>query len=247
MNPIFPATPYTGPFLPAGWAATPVIPAQADPTARQYLETDNWLYNARARNWASYLSYIQNKKQFEEQRVLVLEQQWSQYYQHLAQLKAQDEERQRQEDEAQMETYLKEIEEERLWQDYTEALREQDADLREQAAEDKAEEWHQAAEDFAKKTGFETLHDAKDARRERRRVARQEKRRYLAASKQASSYINECFEKAKGPLEPEVSRAENYNADKPSRNFRYISADKRKGQKFQERRRFGSGWAKQHE
>jgi hypothetical protein len=246
MNPTttFPAMPYMGPFLHAGWAAAPVIPAHADPTVRQYFETDNWLYNARLRNWASYQSYIQNKKHFEEQRALVLQQQWQQYFEDLANFKAQEEERQRQDDEAQMEVYLKEIEEIRLKEAADEFFEEHEEALREKAAEDKAEEWHQAAEDFAKKTGFEAARDAKDARRERRRVARQEKRRYLAASKQASNYIEECFEKSKGP---EVSRAENYNADKPSRSVRYTSADKRKGQKFQARRQFGSGWAKQYE
>ncbi len=252
MNPTttFPAMPYMGPFLHAGWAAAPVIPAHADPTVRQYFETDNWLYNARLRNWASYQSYIQNKKHFEEQRALVLQQQWQQYFDNLAQLKAQEEERQRQrqEDEVQMETYLKEIEEVRLQQQAAdEFFEEHEEALREKAAEDDAEAWHQAAEDFAKSCRAETLRDAKDARRERRRVARQEKRRYLAASKRASDYIEECFEKAKGPLEPEVSRAENYNADKPSRRALYTSADKRKGQKFQARRQFGSGWAKQQQ
>jgi len=70
-------------------------------------------------------------------------------------------------------------------------------------------------------------------------------RRFAAASKLAGKYLDDCLDNTNNPIEGEVSRAENYNADKPSRNVRYIGADKRKGQLFQARRQFGSGWGKQ--
>ena len=228
MNPTFPATPYTG----------PVIATIDDPVSRQHLSYDSWLFNERTRNWAAYMSYMQQKQQ--ELRVRVLQQQYQNsmakfYEEQRKALEAQQQQRQKQQDQADMESYLKEIEEQRQQQDREAA--------QEKAAEEDAEEWYQSGEDFAKSCRAEAVREAKDARRERRRLARQDKRRFAAASK----YIEDCMDNTNNPLEGEVSRAENYNADKPSRNVRYIGADKRKGQKFQDRRRFGSGWGKRLE
>lgn len=228
MNPTFPATPYTG----------PVIATIDDPVSRQHLSYDSWLFNERTRNWAAYMSYMQQKQQ--ELRVRVLQQQYQNsmakfYEEQRKALEAQQQQRQKQQDQADMESYLKEIEEQRQQQDREAA--------QEKAAEEDAEEWYQSGEDFAKSCRAEARREAKDERRERRRLARQDKRRFAAANK----YIEDCLDNTNDPAEGEVSRAENYNADKLPRNVRYIGADKRKGQKFQARRQFGSGWGKRLE
>jgi hypothetical protein len=235
MNPNFPATPYPG----------TVIAAITDETARQYLDYDSWLYHERVRNWTAYASYVQQKKKQDDLRIRVLHQMYqnsmAQFYEYQRQaLEAQKQQQQEQEqDKADMESYLKEIEEQRQQQDREAAQ----ANLEQQNTEDDAEEWYRAGEEFARICRAEELREAKDARRERRRLARQDKRRYLAATKNAN--IEETHNE---PLEAEeVSRAENYNANKASRNVRYIGADKRKGQKFQARRQFGSGWGKRLE
>jgi hypothetical protein len=242
MNPTFPATPYTG----LG------ITNIDDPVSRQHLNYDNWLFNERTRNWAAYMSHMQQKQQ--ELRVRVLQMQYqnsmAKFYEEqlreqeqrkaleAQQLQEQQEERrQKQQDQADMESYLKEIEEQRQQQDREAA--------QEKAAEEEAQEWYQSGEDFAKSCRAEARREAKDERRERRRLARQDKRRFAAASKLAGKYLDDCLDNTNNPIEGEVSRAENYNADKPSRNVRYIGADKRKGQLFQARRQFGSGWGKQ--
>jgi hypothetical protein len=237
MNPTFPATPYTG----------PVIATIDDPVSRQHLSYDSWLFNERTRNWAAYMSHMQQKQQ--ELRVRVLQQQYqnsmAKFYEEqlreqqrlaLEAQQQQQEQRQKQQDQADMESYLKEIEEQRQQQDREAA--------QEKAAEEEAQEWYQSGEDFAKSCRAEALQERRAERRERRRLARKDARRFAAASKLAGKYLDDCLDNTNNPVEGEVSRAENYNADKPSRNVRYIGADKRKGQKFQARRQFGSGWGK---
>ncbi len=85
------------------------------------------------------------------------------------------------------------------------------------------------------------LQSRRNARRERQWETRRERRAFARAMKRGMININEASQ----PTEGEVSRADHYNADKPSRHALYVGADKRKGQKFQARRQFGSGWAKQ--
>lgn len=235
MNPTFPATSYTE-------STASVIAATADPIARQYLEYDNWLFNERTRNWSAYRSYLQYQKQQEDLRVRILKLQYersvAQFYDQLheqqrqkqeeqrlaleAQKAAQEQEQQKQQDEADMESYLKEIDEQhqQQWREL-------------EPEEDDPEEWRKATEDFAK--------SCRAARCERQRESRRERRAFARADKAFKNILNS----EQPPAEGEVSRAENYNADKPSRNVRTVGADKRKGQKFQARRKFGSGWAKQ--
>ncbi len=237
MNPNFPATPYTA----------SAIAAVADQTVRQYLGYDSWLYNERIRNWTAYQSYVQYKKAQEELRIRMFRQQYesnmARIREHLrwadeAQKAREEEQRQKEQDQADMESYLKEIEEQRQLQELEAYQAEQ-----EQMPEDDPEEWRKAAEDFAKSCRAEELQERRAARRERQREARRDRRAFARADKALGKLILNQSE----PVEDEVSRAENYNANKPSRSVRYVGADKRKGQKFQARRQFGSGWAKQLE
>lgn len=248
MNPTFPATSYTE-------STASVIAATADPIARQYLEYDNWLFNERTRNWSAYQSYTQYQKQQEDLRVRILklhyERSVAQFYEKLheqqkqaleAQKAAQEKEQrqqeqrrqreQQQQDEADMESYLKEIEEQhqQQWREL-------------EPEEDDPEEWRKAAEDFAASCRAEELQERRAARREHQRESRRERRAFARADKAFKNILNA----EQTPGEGEVSRAENYNADKPSRNVRNVGAGKRKSKKFQARRKFGSGWAKQLE
>jgi hypothetical protein len=236
MNPIFPTTAYT----------PTAIGTTSDPTIRQYLRYDSWLYNERVRNWTAYKSYVQFKKAQEDLRIRVLQQQYesnmARFYEHqrlvldAQQQQQQQEQQQQKEDEAAMDSYLKEIDEQRKLQEL-----EVFQDEQVQAPEDDPEEWNKAAEDFAKSCRAEELQERRHARRERQRESRRENRALARADKALGKLIQNHNE----PVEAEISRAENYNADKPSRSVRYVGADKRKGQRFQARRQFGSGWAKQ--
>ena len=76
--------------------------------------------------------------------------------------------------------------------------------------------------------------------RNRRKNNGRDRRKSSRTNKAGKSIIADSVE----PL-AEVPRSENYNANKPRYNDQFISSDKRKGQKFQARRKFGSGWAKQ--
>jgi hypothetical protein len=239
MNPTFPATPYP----------VTVIATIDDPVSRQHLSYDSWLFNERTRNWAAYMSYMQQKQQ--ELRIRVLQQQYqnnmAKFYEYQLReqqrqaLEAQQEEqRQKQQDQADMESYLKEIDEQHQ-QQAEENYKELCEFCCEQEAEDEAKLWYQAAEDFAKSCRAEALQERRAERRERQREARRDRRAFARADKALGKLVQDHTE----PVEAEVSRAENYNADKPSRTVRYVGAEKRKGQRFQARRQFGSGWAKQ--
>jgi hypothetical protein len=238
MNPTFPATPYTG----------PVIATIDDPVSRQHLSYDSWLFNERTRNWAAYMSHMQQKQQ--ELRIRVLQQQYQnsmakfyeqqlreqqlreQQRQALEAQQQQEEQRQKQQDQADMESYLKEIDEQH---------QQQAREAEEEAVEDDADAWYEAAEQFAKSCRAEALQERRAERRERQREVRRDRRAFARADKALGKLVQDHSE----PVEDEVSRAENYNADKPSRTVRYVGADKRKAQRFQARRQFGSGWAKQ--
>ena len=231
MNPNFPETPYP----------ITVIAAFTDQTVRQYLGYDSWLYSERVRNWTAYVSYVQYKQQQqqEELRIRVLQQQYQnsmakfyEYQLHEQRLALEAQQQQQQEheqQEAEMDSYLKEIDEQR--------------EAEEEPVEDDAEAWNEAAEQFAKSCRAEELQERRAARREHQRETRRDRRAFARADKALGKLVQNHTE----PVEAEVSRAENYNADKPSRTVRYVGADKRKGQRFQARRQFGSGWAKRLE
>jgi hypothetical protein len=233
MNPTFPATPYP----------VTVIAAFTDQTVRQYLGYDSWLYSERVRNWTAYVSYVQYKQQQqqEELRIRVLRQQYEinmakfyeyQLHEQRLALEAQKQQQEQEQQEAEMESYLKEIDEQH---------QQQAREAEEEAVEDDAEAWNEAAEQFAKSCRAEDLQERRAARREHQREVRRDRRAFARADKALGKLVLNHNE----PVEAEVSRAENYNADKPSRTVRYVGADKRKGQRFQARRQFGSGWAKQ--
>lgn len=234
MNPNFPATPYP----------VTVIAAFTDQTVRQYLGYDSWLYSERVRNWTAYVSYVQYKQQQQEElRIRVLQQQYQnsmakfyEYQLHEQRLALEAQQQQEQEQQqADMESYLKEIDEQH---------QQQQREAEEEAVvEDDAEAWYEAAEQFAKSCRAEELQERRAARREHQREARRDRRAFARADKALGKLVQNHTE----PVEAEVSRAENYNADKPSRTVRYVGADKRKGQRFQARRQFGSGWAKRLE
>jgi hypothetical protein len=223
MNSTFPATPYT---------AT-IIASISDAATRRYLEYDSWLYYERVHNWAEYISYVQYKKQQENDlRIRMLRQQYEismgQFYEHQRQmLQAQKAEKEQQDkDNADLESYLKEIDEQHQLQ----ALEAEQVIL-EQVTD---EEWNETAEKFSNHTSTRRERQCQ-SRRERRSIARQNKA------------IGKILLNANEPVDEELARSENYNADKPSHTVRYVGADKRKGQRFQARRQFGSGWAKQLE
>jgi hypothetical protein len=228
MNPTFPATPYP----------VTVIAAFTDQTVRQYLGYDSWLYSERVRNWTAYVSYVQYKQQQQQElRIRVLQQQYqnsmAKFYEYQRQaLEAQQQQHEQEQQEAEMDSYLKEIDEQH---------QQQAREVEEEAVEDDADAWYEAAEQFAKSCRAEDLQERRKARREHQREARRDRRAFARADKALSKLVQDHNE----PVEAEVSRAENYNADKPSRTVRYVGADKRKGQRFQARRQFGSGWAKQ--
>jgi hypothetical protein len=200
--------------------------------ARKYLDYDTWLNKERLRNWSAYTTYLQAAQLVQQQRLQLLQHQYTYYeYNRLVQEqrllllqeqeKQQQKQEQQQQDEADYTVYMAEID----------AGREKDLvperDMREIAEERQT---------------------FKEQRRERVRIYHQDKRRSINEDKRTGKHTMDYFQQVRDntPM-TEVPRADYFNADKPPRNQRYQTSDKLKSKKFYNRRKFGSGWAKQLE
>jgi hypothetical protein len=217
-----------------------------DINTRQYLAYDSWLYQERIRNWSAYTTYCQYKQQQQATyfRIQQLQLQLQQHqYQHQIRLQQhvqqqeQEQVHQQQQEQVQQQQEQEQVHSEADLQSYIKEIDEHREEEMPQVSIAPAATSVKSTHYWEDTEKFQPTQEKKwrkDLRRDRR-----------YDSKHVVEYCKQIREGI--PPQPEVSRAENFNANKPPRRLRYESAQKRKTKQRSNQRTYGSGWSKQLE